>query len=256
MNIVVVLRAVRDPASFTVNRRAEKIFVHREQYICNPADQNALEAALRFAGSRVTAVSYGGGPAEEVLRMARALGADEALLAAEPGLQNADPGTLTAVLRAIVSGRPADLVLMGDEVLDGDCAQVAPRLADALGWPFVESAWQVERLDDGLKAIVRRRDRYRALAVDLPAVVSVARDSNRVRYAPAGRIIANFRQADAVDRLSVDSLGIENASAPPDSVCTGESYPPERKYGELLNGELPETLNAVVATLQMALDRA
>jgi electron transfer flavoprotein alpha/beta subunit len=193
--------------------------------------------------------------AEEALRMARALGAARGVLVAEPKLQNADAKTLTEVLRAAISGEAADLVLLGDEVLDGDYAQVAPRVAEALGWPFVESAMQIERTDDGgLKAIVRRREGYRALWVKLPAVVSVARDSNRVRYAPAPNVIYYFRQADAVDRLPLESLGLELGSAPPCSVVTGEGYPLERKFGEVLDGSLPDTMNALEAALRTARD--
>jgi electron transfer flavoprotein beta subunit len=251
MNIVVVLRAVRDPASFSVNSRAEKIFIHREQFICNPADQNALEAALRMPGGMVTAVSYGGEPAAEVLRMARATGAARAVLAAEPKLQDADAGTVTGMLLAVLRQiEPVDLVVLGDEVLDGDYAQVGPRLAQALDWPFVESAWAIGRMDDGsLKAVVRRGDEYRALGVELPAVVSVPRDSNRVRYAPAGRVITSFAEPEAIESLTPATLGLGDRSASPVSVSTGEAYPPERQFGEVLEGKLAETM----ATLEAAL---
>ncbi|MEP7357461.1 MAG: hypothetical protein ABI847_09510, partial [Anaerolineales bacterium] len=236
MKIVVVLRAVRDPASFTVNRRAEKIFIHRDEFICNPADLNALEAGLRLPDSEVTAVACGGAAAEDVLRMARALGASRAVLVEADELQSAEAGRVTeALLGAVSAIEPVDLVLLGDEVLDGDSAQVGPRLAQALGWPFVESAWQIERMDDGgVKAIVRAGDGYRALGAGLPAVVSVARDSNRVRYAPAGRVITHFREAEAIEKMSLQGLGLDWTSAPPQCVTLGETYPPERKLGEVL----------------------
>ena len=81
MNIVVLLRAGRDPASFTVNRKAQKIFVHRDEWRVTPADLNALEAALQLAGSEhtVVAVSIGGPGAQEALYLARAMGAARAL---------------------------------------------------------------------------------------------------------------------------------------------------------------------------------
>ena len=251
MNSVVILRAVRDPASFTVNRRAEKIFIHREQFICNPADLNALEAALRLDGA-VTAVAYGGAEAEEALRMALALGATRAVLAEGVGLHIADAGHIVeAVRRALDVCEATDVVLLGDEVLDGDTAQAGPRLAEALGWPFVESAWQVEAADGRVKAIVRRGRGYHALAAALPAVVSVARDSNRVRYAPAGRVVTYFRKAGAVEKVPA-SAGAENA--PPCSTVTGEALPPERKLGVVMDGALPETLAALAASLRAARD--
>ncbi len=39
MNILVILRAVLDPNGFTVNRRAQKVFVNREDFIINPSAQ-------------------------------------------------------------------------------------------------------------------------------------------------------------------------------------------------------------------------
>ena len=63
MNILVLLHPIRNPASFTVNRKAQKIFTHRDEYVINPADKNALEAALRL-GATVTAVALGEAPAE------------------------------------------------------------------------------------------------------------------------------------------------------------------------------------------------
>ena len=43
--IVVTIKQILDPSGFTVNRKREKIFVNREEYIVNPADLNALEVA-------------------------------------------------------------------------------------------------------------------------------------------------------------------------------------------------------------------
>ena len=50
--ILVLLRAGRDPASFTVNRKAQKVFVHRAQYRTDPADWLQQTAAILRAESR------------------------------------------------------------------------------------------------------------------------------------------------------------------------------------------------------------
>ena len=95
MNILVVLRAVQDPAGITVNRKAQKVFINRPQAVVNPADRNALEAGLRLDGA-LTAVAFGAGPAEEALRDARALGARRALRLADPAWEAADAYVLAA----------------------------------------------------------------------------------------------------------------------------------------------------------------
>ena len=128
MNIFVILRAVKDPAGLTVNRKAHKVFVNREEYIFNPSDRNALEAALRLAG-QVTVAACGGAPAEQVLRDARAMGAERAYLLKDRTLERADAGALTLALSRLLDRiGGADLVLCGAECLDADLARAWPRL--------------------------------------------------------------------------------------------------------------------------------
>ena len=68
MRIVVAIKQVLDPRGFTVNRKAEKIFVNREEYVINPADKCALEAALQMAGDVSVRRSTALGEAEAALR--------------------------------------------------------------------------------------------------------------------------------------------------------------------------------------------
>src|SRR5262245_20824237 len=128
MTILVWLHAVHDPASFTVNRKAQKIFYHRDDYLLNPADKNALEAALQLGGTMI-AVSIGEGPADDVVRQARALGATRAIRVSDPALAQVDASAHVAVLQRLITHLGGvELVLLGAEVLDSDLAQVGPRL--------------------------------------------------------------------------------------------------------------------------------
>jgi len=80
MKIVVAIKQVLDPLGFTVNRKAEKIFVNREEYVINPADKCALEAALHIkdaTGAEVVVLCGGPDRADEALRQAWAMGADQ-----------------------------------------------------------------------------------------------------------------------------------------------------------------------------------
>ena len=157
MNIIVVLRPILDPAGFIVNRKAQKVFVNRENYILNPTDKNALEAALRLSDT-VTAVSIGDAPAEDALRQARAIGASRAMLVRDAALKSADASVMTTVLQRLVHHLDgADLMLLGAEVVDADLAQLGPRLAMALGWPFVEGAQEIFVRGHGVHAITRPR---------------------------------------------------------------------------------------------------
>ena len=254
MNLVVVLRAVQDPAGLMVNRRAQKVFVNREAYRLNPADHNALEAALWLAGDNhsVTVVSYGGAPAEDVLRDALAAGAKRGLWVNDPALQHADAAVLTQVLRAAVGHLGgAELVVMGATVLDADLAQVAPRLAAAWDGAFVGEAYDL-RLGEGgaVQAVVRRADGYLWVEADAPVVVTIVQDCNRPRYAPAGEIIRVYSTPEAVEVVTLAALGLSEAELKPLTERRGESFPPERELGKMMEGTEEETARRVAGELR------
>ena len=249
MNVIVLLRAVRDPAGFTVNRKAQKLFVNRERFITNPSDRNALEAALALAGAGdlVTAVAVGGQPAQQVLQQARATGASRAVWVPLESAAAVDGLCLTTVMQRVVAHlNPVDLVLLGADVLDGDLAQVGPRLAAVLDWPFVEAVLDVTAPPEGgLDFVVGSPDRYRRLGSDGPVVASVAADCNQPRFAPAASIITTYRDESAVERLTLADVGLDEAELKPATSITSESFPPERTLGRMAEG-----IEAVAAALR------
>jgi electron transfer flavoprotein beta subunit len=249
MNILVILRAVQDPAGLSVNRRAQKVFINREQYIFNPSDRNALEAALQLGGE-VTVLSVGGAPVEQVLRDARAMGAARAIQITDEALKDADALVLTHVLRrAVEQVGGVELVVLGAEVLDSDGAQIGPRLAEALDWAFIGNAHELKAGANTLTAIVARGRAFARVEADLPAVVAVAPDSNKPRYAHAGRLISVFSDAKAVEVWRLADLGLSESELQPVTERRGESFPPERELGKRLEGDvvaqLAETLRKI-----------
>ncbi len=241
MNTLVVLRPVRHPASFTVNRKAQKIFVNREQFIVNPSDRNALEAALALAETQgdVTAVALGGEPALDALRMARAAGASRALRVAVPEDQALDALGISLVLRQVVAHIGGlDLILLGAEVLDSDTAQVGGRLAAELDWPLVEGVYAATALPDGdIGLVVSTAGAYRLQSANGPAVATVVRDCNKPRFAPAARIITVFSSPESVETLTLAGLGLEAAEIKPGTTVHGESFLPERTLGHIIERE-------------------
>jgi electron transfer flavoprotein beta subunit len=238
MNILVILRAVKDPAGLTVNRKAQKVFVNREEYIFNPSDRNALEAALRLAG-QVTLAACGGAPAEQVLRDARAMGAERAFLLKDRALERADAGVLTLALSRLLDRiGGADLVLCGAECLDADLAQVGPRLAQALHRPFIGEAHRLSLGEGVLRAIAAHGRGFRQLEADLPAVAAVAVHSNKPRYAPGKHLINVYTDALAVESLTAADLELSEAELMPAVTARGEAFPPEREPGTRLEGDV------------------
>ena len=253
MNLIVVLRAVQDPTGLMVNRRAQKVFVNRESYRPNPSDLNALEAALKLGDSHaVTVLGYGGAPAEDLLRDALAMGAPRALWVRDPALQHTDAAVLTRVVQCAVEYLGgADLVLFGADVLDADLAQAAPRLAAALGAAYAEGAHGLRAgAGSAVQAIVWRDGAYRWIETEPPAVISIARDSNQPRYAPAPRLISVYSTPDAIEVVGPSDLGLGEADLTPLTERRGEAFPPERDLGAVLAGTASETARQVADELR------
>jgi electron transfer flavoprotein beta subunit len=256
MNILVILRAVLDPSGFTVNRRAQKIFVNREQYVVNPSDKNALEAALCLAGAddTVVAVALGDAPAEDALRQAKAMGAGRALLVRDPALKNADAAVVVGVLKRLAAHLDETrLILLGAEVLDADLAQVGPRLAAALDWPFIGGAHQLAvKRGSVISALAPQPDGFHEFEADLPAVVSVAPDSNKPRYAPGAKIINTYKDKHAVETHTAADLQLAEADLTSLAELRGESFPPERELGKRLEGDADEVARQVAEVIRKA----
>src|SRR3990172_4488502 len=89
MRIVVCVKQVLDPRVFTVNRKAEKVFVNREEYVLDPASKvalrvaatvkSALEASNGSTPPEIVAISLGPDPVDDALREAMAFGAGRAI---------------------------------------------------------------------------------------------------------------------------------------------------------------------------------
>ena len=95
-------------------------------YKVGDLDKNALEAALTLrdaaGGGRIVAVTAAQGDRKvrETMKEALAIGADEAVIVADPALDAADQAGAALVLaRAIEKGGPFDLVLFGEGSTDG-----------------------------------------------------------------------------------------------------------------------------------------
>lgn len=252
MNMLVVLRAVRDPAGFTVNRKAQKIFVNRDTYRVNPADLNALEAALRLRdeGATVTALAYGDQRAEAALYDARTRGADRALWVRGPALARADAGAVTKVVERVAARLgEVDVVALGAVALDADLGQVGARLAKALGRAYLPDVWALERGAGTVRAILAGSGGFRRVEADGPVVATVALDSCQPRYAPAAQIISVYAEAKPVEVIELSDLELDEADLAPAARVRGEAYPAERTWGKRVEGSMEAAAREIAASL-------
>ena len=154
--------------------------------VMNPVDKNALEEALRirdqFPG-KVTAITMGPPQAREILEEAYAMGIDEGILLCDLTLAGADSlATAYTLAQGIKKVGKFDLVLCGNESIDGATGQVGPQIAEWLGIPHVTYVTEVKWLNAG-EAWVRREIEYGYLKmkVKMPAVMTVMKSINTYR---------------------------------------------------------------------------
>ncbi len=202
MHIVVAIKQVPDTTDIKIDPVTNTLIREGVESIINPFDMYAIEEALRLKeqyGGTVTAVTMGPPQGEVALRDAVALGVDNIILLTDRKFAGADTWatslTIAAALRKIAD---YDLVLMGQQAIDGDTGQVGPGVATHLDLPQCCFVRKVESVTDG-KMIVQRlmETGYDRLELSLPAVVTVVKEINEPRL-PSLRGKRNARAVELV----------------------------------------------------------
>lgn len=149
------------------------------QTMVNRYDLSALEAALRWKeaepDSRVDVFTMGPAKAEEVLRMAFAMGADCGYLITDHAFGGADvlatSYTLSQAIRAVGN---YDLILCGRQTTDGDTAQVSGALAQWLDIPHLNWVERFKRCDlTTLITEVHTECERMEITIPMPCLISV-----------------------------------------------------------------------------------
>ena len=187
MNIVVCVKQVPDTAEVKIDPVTNTLVRTGVPNIMNPFDRQALEAALILKdanGATVTVISMGPPQADEILKEAIAMGADDAALISDRALAGSDTlATSFALAAAVKKVGAVDLVLCGKQAIDGDTAQVGPEMAEHLDIPQVTGALKI--VADGAKLLVDRDNESssQTIAVEMPALVTVTRAEKEPRFA-------------------------------------------------------------------------
>lgn len=188
--------------------------------IMNPDDKAGLEAALRLKdqyGAEVTVVTMGLPKAEEVLREAMAMGADNGILVTDRVLGGADTWATSQTIAGALRNLDYDLIITGRQAIDGDTAQVGPQIAEHLGIPVISYAEGIEV--EGDSVIVKRQyeDRHHMLKAKMPVLITALSELNEPRYMTPGGIfdacdaeITTWGRANLVDVEDGD-LGLKGS---------------------------------------------
>jgi electron transfer flavoprotein beta subunit len=207
-------------------------------WIVSPYDEFAIEEALKIKeakGGDVVLVSVGPDRVQSALRSGLAMGADSALHLKDPLFEQTDTlGTAWALASALKPLGP-DLILMGQQGVGGDNAQVPGLVAEILDLPQVTMAVKIE-LQEGKATIEREIEgAHETWDVTLPAVVSAQKGLNEPRYASLKGIMAAKKKL--IETRGAADLALTAEQLAPKTKVVALELPPARSAVKMIEGD-------------------
>ncbi|MDG6902386.1 MAG: electron transfer flavoprotein subunit beta/FixA family protein [Nitrososphaerota archaeon] len=186
MNLIVCLKVTPKIEQIKFDEQKKTIVREGVENEINDADKNALEAALKLrdsSGGKVVVLSMGPPSFEPFLRLAVAMGADDAVLLSDRVFGGADTYATSRVLAAgIEKLKPYDAVFCGEASSDGSTEQVPPSIAGWLGIPHVSYVSELGLSGDRVRAKREVTDGHEVVEVKPPVLVSVQLGCNSPRF--------------------------------------------------------------------------
>lgn len=245
MNILVFLKQTFDTEARIVIKDGQ-ISDEDVTYVINPYDEYAVEEAIKLkeaGGGNVTVICVGPDRAEETVRKALAMGADDAVLIEPPA--DADEFVISELLAAACRQREFDLILAGNLSVDTGAGQVAIRVAELLGIPHVGT---IVKLDvNGDEATVERdaEGDTEIVQVKLPALFTAQQGLNEPRYPSLPGIMKAKKKP--LERVTAADLGV---SATPRTTVTSVFAEEQERRREMIGGTPAEAAAALVSKLR------
>ena len=255
MKLIVCVKQVPNTTEIKIDPVTNTLIREGVESILNPFDAYAVEEAVRLKekyGGTITVLSMGPPQVEETLRETVSLGADEIILLSDRRFAGADTWatslTLAAAIRKIGD---FDLVLTGQQAIDGDTAQVGPGIAAHLGLPQTCFVRRIDNVCETKISLQRlMEDGIDHVSVKLPAVISVVKEINVPRL-PSLRGKRNAKTVELkvwnADDLGLDEkeIGLNGSPTQVVKIFT----PKHDKQTEKFDGPAGEAVDLIVKRL-------
>lgn len=264
LDILVCIKQVPDPEHFnkiTLDPLTGTISRTGIPLITNPADRHALEEALRLReqlGGSVAALTMGPLQARQSLEEALAMGADRGVILCDRAFAGADTLATACVLEAAIRSLGRwDLVLCGNETVDGATGQVPAQLAELLGVPHVTHVRKLFRATESSCLVERAVEGgYLKIELQFPAVVAVLKSINEYRLPTViGIMEAMGKEVLELGCPACESAGIEvgdmGLAGSPTRIA-GVVELKKARHAEMIGGEPEEAAKELVRRLRRA----
>lgn len=251
MNIYVLLKKTFDTED-KIEIEDGEIIDDDAEFIINPYDEYAVEEAIKQRdehGGKVTIITIGDEESEKQLRTALAMGADQAVLInTEFDLDDGDQYTTAKILKAFFADKDVDLILAGNVAIDEASGQVGPRLAEALGIPYVTTIVDLEIEEGNVYIDKDVEGDIEKIETTLPLLVTCQQGLNEPRYPSLPGIMQARKKP--LEELELDDLDLDEDDVAPKTETVDRFLPPEKTAGKILEGDIEDQVKELVSLLK------
>lgn len=252
MKIVVCVKTNPDLQMVRIKNREPVL--EAVPYKVGDLEKNAIEAAiqLRDAAGEGTivalSVAEGNRKIKETLKEVLAMGADEAVVVADPALASADPGAVAlAIAKAVEQSGGCDLLLFGEGSTDNYSGQVGSRTAELLRLPQIGYARKITVGGAGIQVERSMDDMTETLEAPLPAVVTVVSEINEPRIPSLMNIMKAGKKS--VTEYTLADLGLDLAAVGPQRDVLSNLAEEQDRKRIMLQGKAAEQAEALANAL-------
>jgi electron transfer flavoprotein beta subunit len=256
MKIIVCVKQVPDTREVKIDPLTGTLIRTGVPTIMNPDDKNALEEALKIKDNNknveVVVLSMGPPQADETLREAYAMGADECILLTDRAFAGSDTwatsNILASALKAIGN---YGIIFCGRQAIDGDTAQVGPQIAEFLGLPQVTYVEELTIQGDKITAHRAVEDGYYVIEAKMPVLLTAIKELNEPRYPSVKGIYETYGKEVKVWGLNDIKVDHDRIGLKGSPTKVKQTFPHAIEFeGEKLTGTTAEMVNTLIVRLK------
>ena len=212
MNIIVCIKQVPGSSKVEVDPVTGVLKRDGQDSKMNPYDLYALETAIQLKekhGGHVAVITMGPPSAEEVIREAFSMGADDGYLITDRKFAGADVlATAYTISQGVRMAGHFDVIITGKQTTDGDTAQVGPEMSEYLDIPCIANVISIESVRArGMRVSMDMQTAIERSYIGFPCLISVDKDIYQPRLpsylkkkAAKDKVIRHITFADLADR--------------------------------------------------------
>lgn len=251
MKIACLLKHVRDTETrVKVIENGNKLEFISENWVINPYDEFAIEAALRIKeknGAEVVSITLGNEDATKSLRQAMAMGTDRSILINEPSYEDFDPLSTAKILSKVLEKENFDLILGGKHGVGGDNQAVLSIISAIMNIPIVTVVVSLDIEGNKIRAKREIEGGFEIVNVEMPAIITCQKGLNEPRYPSLKGIMAAKKKE--IKEYKLSELGIKEEDLKKGLKFLSYVEPPSRPQAKILSGEPKEVVKELVKLL-------